>query len=366
MDFLKTIWSLLFRLFPCPTKAGLRRIGHPGRNSPVLVTCNFHLTVKRLVRILHGKDVWLLVARSKGINVWCAAGADEFNTHSVVSSIKTSGIDKKVDHRAVILPPLGAPGVHAGGVREQTGWHVRWGPVRAVDIPAYLDRGCRRERTEKRVTYNAFERLDTAAGGLFPFYLLGALGFGLFGPSLFFPYLIIGAICFFIFMLTCPWLPGNKGLTKVLFLEVILGGVFISGAILNFDRGMDIRPHVIIAMVMTALFGTELGGLAPHMKSELDPFLARMGIGAIGNVALAGTVRNELLNGDRELVYDSETCIGCRTCAEICPVGVWDFDGVTKKVILSHKDRCTACRACLVQCSTGSIRAPVVGKDPIP
>ena len=103
MPLLKTIWGLFFRLFPCPSPTGLIRIGNPNSRSPVLLTCNFHLTVERLKRVLRGTDTWLLVADSKGVNVWCAAGGDEFNTHSVVSALKTSGIDDRVDHRTVIL-----------------------------------------------------------------------------------------------------------------------------------------------------------------------------------------------------------------------------------------------------------------------
>ncbi|MFQ5433212.1 MAG: copper oxidase, partial [Nitrospinota bacterium] len=83
MSFIKTVWGLFFRLFPCPSPPGLRKIGSPDSNSPVLVTCNFDLTIKRLEKALRGQNLWLLAARSGGINVWCAAGGDEFNTHSV-------------------------------------------------------------------------------------------------------------------------------------------------------------------------------------------------------------------------------------------------------------------------------------------
>ena len=58
----------------------LVQIGNPDRDSPVLVTCNFYITVRRMMRLLRGLDLWLLVADSKGVNVWCAAGAEEFNT----------------------------------------------------------------------------------------------------------------------------------------------------------------------------------------------------------------------------------------------------------------------------------------------
>lgn len=173
MSFLKTIWGLLFRLFPCPTQIGLRRIGDPAHDSPVLVTCNFDLTVKRLTRRLRGLDAWLLVCQSRGVNVWCAAGGDEFNTQSVVSAVKTSDVADRVDHRELILPPLGAPGISIADVSTQTGWNVHWGPVRAEDLPSYLAQGRRRDESMKRTTYNWRERLDTALGSLFPFYLLG-------------------------------------------------------------------------------------------------------------------------------------------------------------------------------------------------
>ncbi|MBU0515020.1 MAG: copper oxidase, partial [Proteobacteria bacterium] len=155
MSWIKTIWGFFFRLFPCPTPVGLRPVGEPGRHSPVLVTCNFDLTVKRVTRLLKraGVDAWLLVADSKGVNVWCAAGGEELNTHSVVSAVKTSTLVDKVDHRRLILPPLAAPGVRAKNVAKETGWSVHWGPVRAEDIPRYLADGRQRDEGMKRVTY---------------------------------------------------------------------------------------------------------------------------------------------------------------------------------------------------------------------
>ena len=61
-------------MLPHRAPTGLMRIGKPDRGSPVLVTGNFTLTVRRLRDALRGRDAWLLVANSKGINVWCAAG----------------------------------------------------------------------------------------------------------------------------------------------------------------------------------------------------------------------------------------------------------------------------------------------------
>ena len=347
---------MLFRLFPCPVKIGLRRVGKPGRDSPVLVTCNFYLTVRRLIARLKGLDIWLLIADSKGVNVWCAAGAEEFNTKAVVSVLKTSGIEDRVDHRNVILPPLGAPGIQARAAMQETGWSIEWGPVRINDIPAYLDNNQQRTDEMKRATYSWLERLDTAAGSLFPFFLAGACGFLIFGSHLFVNYLAVATITFFVFMLTCPWLPGKSGLAKVMVLEISLIAVWIFTEIYQIGAGGSLPANLIIAMVMLVVYGSELGGLAATMPSDLDPFLAKLGIGAIGNVEFAGTIRTELLNGVRNLTYYPDKCVRCRNCVEICPRGCWTFDS-EKQAVLADKEKCTACRACIVQCEGDAIKA---------
>ncbi len=358
MSFVKTVWGLLFRLFPCPTKVGLLRVGHPQRVSPVLVTCNFHLTVNRLTRTLKRSavDAWVLVADSKGVNVWCAAGGDEFNTHSVVSGVKTSGIADLVDHRTLILPPLSAPGVVATEVRSQTGWSTRWGPVRAEDLSAYLRAGCHRDDRMKRATYCWRERLDTALGSLFPIYVLGAIGVFIFARDLVPSYLVTGAATFSFFFSFCPWIPGKHGITKAMVLTVPILVLLVGTEFIVETAGTDVRAVLIIAAITFVAWGLELGGLASTMPSDLDPFVARLGIGGLGNVRWSGTVRTELLNGYRVLTCEHDLCIGCGTCQEVCPEGVWEI-GPDERAVQQRKELCTACRACLMQCPTGAVRA---------
>jgi ferredoxin len=71
--FFVIIVSKITWLLPYPTPSRLIRIGNPIEDSPVLVTCNFALTVEKLKRVLKGRDLYLLVANTKGINVWCGA-----------------------------------------------------------------------------------------------------------------------------------------------------------------------------------------------------------------------------------------------------------------------------------------------------
>ena len=137
--WLMTVIQTAFRLFPFPTNTGLRTIGNPGRDAPVLVTCNFDLTVRRVLKALLGMDCYLLVAPSHGINVWCAAGGGMFNAHSVISVVKTSRIAERVDHRMLILPQFSAPGIDIARVELETGWRCKFGPAYATDIPAYLE-----------------------------------------------------------------------------------------------------------------------------------------------------------------------------------------------------------------------------------
>ncbi len=72
-DWLAEVVETCFRLVPFPARTGVRVVGNPDRSSPVLLTCNFDLTVRRVLRALRGLDAYLVVANSRGINVWCAA-----------------------------------------------------------------------------------------------------------------------------------------------------------------------------------------------------------------------------------------------------------------------------------------------------
>jgi len=125
------IAETLLRVLPLASKTGLIKIGNPDRNSPVFLTCNYHLTVQRVKRALRGIDAYLLVGNSRGINVWCGAAGGHFTNHDVISVVKTSGIEELVAHRNVILPQLAATGVEAKIMQKKTGWRVIWGPVYA-------------------------------------------------------------------------------------------------------------------------------------------------------------------------------------------------------------------------------------------
>jgi NAD-dependent dihydropyrimidine dehydrogenase PreA subunit len=212
----------------------------------------------------------------------------------------------------------------------------------------------------KRATFDWRERLDAAVGSLFSIYLLIAVGFLVFGRHLLLDYLWSAAAAALVFMLVCPWLPGKAGWKKVLAFNLALGCALILCEVLW--ESNPVRAPLIIAMASLFVFGGELGGVSSTMPSEFDPWMAKLGIKKLGNTYFAGTIRAELLAGMRELTVDRERCVACGSCVEICPQGVWELDA-DNRAVPARLLRCTACRACLVQCKGEAIKADRIQKE---
>ena len=114
-------------------------IGTPSTQSPVLVTANYKMSFDRLRGALSARDAWILVLDTNGVNVWCAAGKRTFGTEELVRRIEAAGLKDVVEHRELILPQLGAPGVAAHEIKRRTGFKVIYGPILAADLPEFLD-----------------------------------------------------------------------------------------------------------------------------------------------------------------------------------------------------------------------------------
>ncbi len=137
---------------------GLYALGRPDAKSPVFVTANYKLSFDLLRRALTGRDGWVLVLDTKGINVWCAAGKGTFGTAELVNRVRGSGLERVVEARRLIVPQLGAPGVSAHRVRQLTGFQVIYGPIRAEDLPLFLDAGYKATPEMRRKSFTLGER----------------------------------------------------------------------------------------------------------------------------------------------------------------------------------------------------------------
>jgi hypothetical protein len=143
--------------------AGLYKLGHPGKDSEVIVTSNYKLSFDLVRKSLAGLHAWILVLETYGINVWCAAGKGTFGTKELIRQVKDSCLDQYVSHRRLIVPQLGAPGVSANQVKEASGFSVKFGPVRADDIKAYLAAGYKKTEVARTVQFNLKDRLILTA-----------------------------------------------------------------------------------------------------------------------------------------------------------------------------------------------------------
>ncbi len=230
-------------------KPGLDAAGEPGPGSPVLVSANYKMSFDRLRSVLPGRDAWILVLDTRGINVWCAAGKGTFGTEEIVRSVRECSLDRIVSHRVLVVPQLGAPGVSAHEVRKRCGFRVEYGPVRAGDLPSFLDAGMKAAPQMRKVAFGLRDRavlipveLVTAGKYALPaaaaFLLLGGLGAGgyttdrILTTGLAGAALVLGAFVGAVVLgpLLLPWLPGRAFSVKGASLGLLLaGGAWAAG-----------------------------------------------------------------------------------------------------------------------------------------
>jgi hypothetical protein len=139
---------------------GLYGVGLPDGESPVMVTANYKLTFDALRCSLADVNAWIMVLDTRSINVWCAAGKGTFSTREVADRVKTTGLEKIVTHRRLILPQLSATGVAARQVKTLCGFEVVWGPVHARDIKSFVDNNMKATPAMRKVTFTLRERLE--------------------------------------------------------------------------------------------------------------------------------------------------------------------------------------------------------------
>jgi len=146
---------------------GIYAVGKPDKDSDVYVSCNFKLSFDILRRALHGMNAWILVLDTKGINVWCAAGKGTFGTEELAFRIKEHQLEKVIEHKKIIVPQLGATGVSAYKIKEETGFKVIYGPVRAEDIPKFVTNKYKTTPEMRKVNFNLGDRMKLIPVELF-------------------------------------------------------------------------------------------------------------------------------------------------------------------------------------------------------
>ncbi len=333
--------ATLTRFFPLPGTTGLQKIGSPSRDSPVLLTVNYRLTIQQVRRALVGMDAYLLVANSKGINVWCAAAGGHLSNHEVISVLKTSGIDNLVDHRKLILPQLAATGIEPRVISKKTGWKCLWGPVYAKDIPDFISNNYQKTKQMSLVNFNRSQRLEMAVALGTPLSIILSLVLLFSWKKALFPLnVILWTLCFILFYafpkyekrLKSRWniKIGNSYLIKNIHFQLLqLGMVSIAIVSYNFISNeysnSNILTLIIISGLIIYLLNIDLYGMTPTYK---------------------GSFHDETF----EVMIDYEKCRGVADCKEVCPSNCFKVDHVNKITSRPRAYNCVECGACIVQC----------------
>lgn len=291
---------------------GLYAAGNPGPASPVFVTANYKMSFDALRSSIPGIDAWILVIDTNGINVWCAAGKGTFGTDELVGRIKISRLEEVVEHRQIILPQLGAPGVSAHDVKKQSGFKVVYGPVQARDLPEYMSAGMTATDKMRRVTFPFMSRITLTpveivfSAKYLMYLLLGAIVLSGIGPKFFsvdnvalrapLALLFICAGYFSGTVLTpalLPVLPGRAFSTKGAFSGILTFAVlaYLTSAITGTTWStLESSVWLLVTATLSSFLGmnftgsstyTSLSGVRKEMRVAVPLQLAGLVIGAV-------------------------------------------------------------------------------------
>ena len=296
---------------------GLYALGMPDKQSPVFVTANYKMSFDKLREALPGRNAWIVVLDTQGINVWCASGKGTFGTRELVGRIKSSGLEQIVSHRELILPQLSGPGVAAHLVKKLSGFKVIYGPILAADLPAFLDHGLRATPEMRRKTFTTWERMvlipmeliEALKAGLIIvliFFLLAFLGnsggvwtnslqHGLLAAMAILAAILAGAV---LSPLLLPWLPGRafslKGFSLGA-LAVAMLLVFVWNGWVKWVGRLEILAWVLLIPAASAYLAmnftgastyTSLSGVRKEMRWALP---LQIGAGIVGMILWLGS-----------------------------------------------------------------------------
>ena len=350
---LKLFGGYFFRWIGFSTEPTLIKVGNPNEMSPVLLTCNFNITVKRVLKALKGLDCYLLVAPSNGINVWCGACGDDFHTDSVLSIIKTSGINDLVKHKNLILPQLSAPGIDPVEIKKKTGWNVKFGPVYIKDIHKYLENNFTKSKKQSIIRFTLSKRAEMANMYFFslfiiltPIYWIVAI----FLPSildliLYLDTILLLMIIMYGCLLILPSIPTRTGAIKVWSFEAIILTLIVILYGFIIPNLFYLIWNIIFSILFALMMGEDFHGLTPIYKSEAGEKSWKK-----GNDTFKFLFGEYKLQPYGEIHIEREICIGCKVCIDVCPMNLYDFNEIDKKVDLITPEKCINCNACVKRC----------------
>ena len=218
-----------------------------------------------------GWDAYILVLDTKGVNVWCAAGEGTFGTAELVKRIEVVGLREVVTHKHLILPQLGAPGVSAQEVKRRSGFTVEYGPIRARDLPLFLQEH-QATHEMRQVQFPFADRLvlipielvhtflPMLAAAIALYFIQGWLAAISVAAAV-----LAGTVLFPILL---PWIPSREFSTKGYFLGLAVMLPILAGMIMQMDMLLWARitrgfAYLLLMPAVTAYLALNFTGSTP-------------------------------------------------------------------------------------------------------
>lgn len=290
--------------------AGLYALAHPDAKDPVFVTANYKLSFDHLRQALAGRNAWILVLDTNGVNVWCAAGKGSFGTDELVRRIQASQLAQVVSHRQIILPQLSGPGIASLEIKKRCGFKAVYGPIRAQDLPAFMNAGLEATPEMRRKRFPFRERavlipvelnsaIKYALMACVAFFILGgllginqfwtnALNAGVFAGVTLGIGVLAGAV---LTPLLLPWLPGRAFALKGLVMGLVAASVWALFGFVFIKPGTGFWASVSQFILITTVSAflamnftgastyTSLSGVRKEMKWAAPPQITAAIIG---------------------------------------------------------------------------------------
>jgi acetyl-CoA decarbonylase/synthase complex subunit gamma len=123
---------------PVAVEPGMRVLGKPNVNSPLLATSNFALTYYTVAADIEsfGLDCYLMVVDSEGLSVESAVAGRKLTAEKFSQALEQHNAKDKVNHKNLIIP--GRAARLSGEIEEVSGWKVLVGPLDSSGIQKFI------------------------------------------------------------------------------------------------------------------------------------------------------------------------------------------------------------------------------------
>jgi NAD-dependent dihydropyrimidine dehydrogenase PreA subunit len=298
--------------------------------------------VRRCEKALAKENCYLLVAPTKGTNVWCASCGGDMTTYSVVRAIKTSGINERVHHRRLTLPQLSAPGIVRKLLEKETGWKAHFGPVYARDLASFISNNYKKTADQCVAEFPLSFRFEMLLSMNFLVWALTGIIILLINPLWF---LYLSALYWgagFLFYVGFYLIPGRSGWTKAFILSLVeVAGIALLSVLLFDQPWWTHRGSMVAAIVINVWFAFDIKGIVGGYPSEAVALFNKVGVHSFFGFTFSEKGR---------LRKDDSKCTNCRSCIGVCPQGVFDVSAGGKIVSMKNRGKCLSCSACISQC----------------